>query len=273
MAQFLAKAAAMPQIITVSNQKGGVGKTTTAVNLAAALGSLGHFTLLVDMDPQANATSAVGLDPNNLETSTYDALVLDDPPRAHVVDGEYKNLAILPASIDLAGAEIELLDREEREFALKRSLAQLDDIYDYIVIDCPPSLSILTINSLVASDWVLVPVQAEYLALEGLSRMMLMIQRIQKRYQTDLKLLGIVTTMFDGRTNLAQQVLEELRRAFPDKLLKTLISRSVRLSEAPSFGKPIIYYDPRSIGSDQYLDLTREIIHVCDEETRARARA
>ncbi len=263
----------MPQIITVSNQKGGVGKTTTAVNLAAALGSLGQFTLLVDMDPQANATSAVGLDPNNLEASTYDALVSDDPPRAMVVDGECQNLAILPSSIDLAGAEIELLDREGREFALKRSLARLEDIYDYIVIDCPPSLSILTINSLAASDWVLVPVQAEYLALEGLSRMMLMIQRIQKRYQPDLRLLGIVATMFDGRTNLAQQVLEELRRAFPEKLMKTLISRSVRLSEAPSFGKPIIYYDPRSTGSDQYLELTREIIHVCDEETRARTRA
>ncbi|MCE5229899.1 ParA family protein [bacterium] len=263
----------MPQIICVSNQKGGVGKTTTAVNLAAALGSLGHFTLLVDMDPQANATSAVGLDPNNLEASTYDALVTDEPPRAQVVDGECKNLALLPASIDLAGAEIELLEREEREYALKRSLARLEDIYDYIVIDCPPSLSILTINSLVAADWVLIPVQAEYLALEGLSRMMLMIQKIQKRYQADLKLLGIVTTMFDGRTNLAQQVLEELKRAFPEKLLHTLISRSVRLSEAPSFGKPILYYDPRSTGSEQYLDLTREIIHVCDEETRARTGA
>ncbi|MEN6627362.1 MAG: ParA family protein [Candidatus Sumerlaeia bacterium] len=262
----------MPQIITVSNQKGGVGKTTTAVNLAAALGALGHFTLLVDMDPQANATSAIGVDPNNLEASTYEALVTDDPPKAHVLQ-EFKNIALLPASIDLAGAEIELLEQEEREFALKRSLARLDDIYDYIVIDCPPSLSVLTINSLVAADWVLVPVQAEYLALEGLSRMMLMIQRIQKRYQADLKLLGIVTTMFDGRTNLAQQVLEELRRAFPEKLLKTMINRSVRLSEAPSFGKPIVYYDPRSTGSEQYLELTREIIHVCDEETRARARA
>ncbi len=263
----------MPQVIAVSNQKGGVGKTTTAVNLAASLGLLGHFTLLVDLDAQANATSAVGVDPDQAEASAYDALTGDDPPQAQVLPAPYRNLALLPSSIDLAGAEVELFDFEEREYRLRQSLARLEDIYDYIVIDCPPSLGMLTINALAAAQWVLIPVQAEYLALEGLSRMIQTIQRIQKRYQPDLELLGILATMFDGRTNLAQQVIEELRRAFPAKLFQTMISRSVRLSEAPSFGKAIAYYDPRSTGSEQYLQLTQEIIHVCEEKARARAGA
>ncbi len=259
----------MAHLIAVSNQKGGVGKTTTTVNLAACLGALGHRCLLIDMDPQANASSACGLDVNNLETSVYDTLLDAQPALPYSLHENFANLSVLPSSIDLAGAEIELMDRPDRETVLKRALEPLHDQFDYILIDCPPSLGILTMNALIAAQRVLIPVQAEYLALEGLSRMVLMIQRIQKRFNPPLELLGIVATMYDGRTNLSQQVLAELHRAFPGKVFDAAITRSVRLSEAPSYGKPILYYDPRSNGSDQYLKLAQEIVHVCEEEARA----
>lgn len=259
----------MPHVIAVSNQKGGVGKTTTAVNLAASLAAAGHSTLLVDMDPQSNATSAVGVDPNNIEASIYDALMDGGDPQVYALGDRFANLSLVPSTVDLAGAEFEMIDLPEREYRLRRCLEQLDHGYDYIVIDSPPSLGLLTINVLVCANWVLIPVQAEYFALEGLSRMMLTLQRIQQRHNTSLQLLGICATMFDGRTNLAQQVLDELRKAFAGKVFSVAINRSVRLSEAPSFGKPIMYYDSRSTGAEQYLRLSEEILHVIQEATSA----
>lgn len=255
----------MPHIIAISNQKGGVAKTTTAVNLAACLGQVGFRCLLVDMDPQANATSACGLDPNNLESTVYDSLLDALPAPVYDLNEQFARLAVLPASVDLAGAELELMDKEGRETALQRALTPVQNDFDYIIIDCPPSLGLLTLNALVVANWVLIPVQAEYFALEGLSRMVLTIQRVNKKYNPDLQMLGVLPTMFDGRTNLAQQVLEELRRAFPEKVFSTLIGRSVRLSEAPSFGQPIIYYDGRSTGAEQYQRLCQEVLDVCEK--------
>lgn len=262
----------MSHIIAISNQKGGVAKTTTAVNLAACLGAAGHSTLLVDLDPQANATSACGLDANNLESTIYDALMDSIKPPIFDLHEKFSLLSLLPASMDLAGAELELLDQPDREFALQRVLRSIQRPFDFIIIDCPPSLGLLTLNALVAANWVLVPVQAEYFALEGLSRMVLTIFRIKKKQNPGLDLLGILPTLYDGRTNLAHQVLDELRRAFPDKIFKTLISRSVRLSESPSFGQPIIYYDGRSTGAEQYEQLCEEVLNVC-EKTRSGAGA
>lgn len=255
----------MTHIIAISNQKGGVAKTTSAVNLAACLGAAGYATLLVDFDPQSNATSACGLDPNNLESSVYDSLLESIKPPIYSLNDQIPNVSILPATMDLAGAELELLDQEQREFALQRALSQLDSDFDFVIIDCPPSLGLLTLNALVAADWVIIPVQAEYFALEGLSRMIHTIQRVNRKQNPELRLLGILPTLFDGRTNLAYQVVEELRRTFPEKIFNCLISRSVRLSEAPSFGKPIIYYDPRSSGAEQYRKLCQEVLDVCEK--------
>ena len=253
----------MGHIIAVSNQKGGVGKTTTAVNLAACLGACGYRTLLVDMDPQANATSACGLDFNNLESNIYDSLIEGTPLPIYDLDQECRNLSVVPSSMDLAGAEFELMDQKGREFVLKGVLAQVSGQYDFILIDSPPSLGLLTLNILVASDWVLVPVQAEYLALEGLSHIIRTIQRVKGKFNESLDLLGIVATLYDGRTNLANQVLAELKRAFPDKVFQTPVSRSIRLSEAPSFGKPIIYR--HSSGAQNYYYLSQEVLDACQK--------
>lgn len=255
----------MHQTIAITNQKGGVGKTTTAVSLAACLGAMGYPTLLVDMDPQANATSACGLDANNLEATIYEVLIENAPPPVFNLSDTYRELSILPSSMDLAGAEIELMDRENRETALRTILQSIGPSYDFVIIDSPPSLSLLTINVLVAADWVIVPVQAEYLALEGLTHVIRTLQRIRANYNPDLKLLGILPTLFDGRTNLANQVLEEIRKAFPDKLFPLQITRSIRLSEAPSFGQPIIYYDKRSPGAEQYFKLCEEVLDACEK--------
>jgi chromosome partitioning protein len=255
----------MPEIIAVCNQKGGVGKTTTAVNVAACIGAAGHSTLLIDLDPQCNASSALGLDPNNIPASIYDALMDGATPPICPPGNPCPGLSLVPASMDLAGAEFELIDHPNREYALQEAMNRLTQDFDYILIDCPPSLGLLTVNALAIADWVLVPVQAEYLALEGLSRMIHTIQRINKRQNPRLQLMGVVVTMFDGRTNLSNQVVEELERAFPGHLFKTRIRRSVRLSEAPSFGKPIIYYDSGSVSAYQYLTLSEEMLDVCEK--------
>lgn len=255
----------MSHVIAIFNQKGGVGKTTTATNLAACLGAFGHPTLLVDVDPQANASSACGLDVNNLETTIYDSLLDGQTPVPYSLDHVYQGLSVLPASIDLSGAELELLESERREFHLKDVIGRLNGAFEYVIIDCPPSLGLLAVNSMVAADWVIVPVQAEYLALEGLSRMVHTIDRIHNGLNPNLQLLGILTTMYDGRTNLANQVIAEIRRAFGDKVFQTQVTRSVRLSEAPSHGKPIIYYDSRSPGAFQYVQFSEEVLHACEK--------
>ncbi len=250
----------MGKIISIVNQKGGVGKTTTAVNLAAGIGNLGKKVLLIDADPQGNSTSGYGIDKREVMISSYDLLIgrykAEDAKRTTT----FKNVDIIPANMDLAGAEVELISIENRESQLKRGLALLRDKYDYIFIDCPPSLGLITINSLTASDTVLVPIQCEYYAMEGLSQLMASIRQIKRLYNPTLELEGVLLTMYDGRLNLTHQVVDELKKFFATKLYKTTIPRAVRLSEAPSFGVPIQYYDKRSKGAKAYDDLAKEII-------------
>lgn len=250
----------MGKIMAVVNQKGGVGKTTTTVNLGACLANLNHKVLLVDIDPQGNASSGVGVDKSLLERCIYDLLIHDEPIRNVVMHTKINNLDILPATIDLAGAEIELVSSMSREFRLKTALNEVKDQYDYVLIDCPPSLGLLTVNALAAADFVFVPIQCEYFALEGLGQLMRTIQIVQKHLNPRLEINGVVLTMFDARTNLAQQVIEEVKNHFQDRVYETIIPRNVRLSEAPSFGEPIITYDPGSKGAQAYMSLAREVI-------------
>ncbi len=250
----------MGKIIAVINQKGGVGKTTTAVNLAAGLGICGKRVLLVDADPQGNTTTGYGISKRDVEASSYDLLVTGAGAKAAVINTKFKNVSIIPANINLAGAEIELINIPKRESQLKTALALVRDDYDYIFIDCPPSLGLITINALTAADTFLVPMQCEYYAMEGLSQLISTVKRIKMSYNTEIALEGIVLTMFDGRLNLTQQVVGEIKKFFPKELYKTTIPRGVRLSEAPSYGCPIQYYDPKCKGAVAYDDLAKEFV-------------
>ena len=250
----------MVKVLAVANQKGGVGKTTTAVNLSACLAALGKKVLLVDSDPQGNASSGLGVNKSELKQCVYDALVNDVPAGELIRSVNIENLFLLPATIQLAGAEIELVSMMSRESRLKRVLEKVKYDYDFVIIDCPPSLGLLTINALTAANAVLVPIQCEFYALEGLAQLMNTVQLVQRNLNPALKLEGVVMTMFDARTNLSIQVVDEVKQHFRSKVYQTIIPRNVRLSEAPSHGQPVIHYDPRSKGAEVYFDLAREVL-------------
>ncbi len=244
----------------MTNQKGGVGKTTTSVNLGACLAYIGQKVLLVDIDPQGNATSGVGVEKGDVHQCIYDVLVDDVDVKETIKQSKVENLTIVPATISLAGAEIELVPTISREVRLKKALEKVKDEYDYIIIDCPPSLGLLTINALTASDAVVIPVQCEYYALEGLSQLLSTVRLVQKHLNHELMIDGVLLTMLDARTNLGIQVIEEVKKYFQDKVYRTIIPRNVRLSEAPSHGEPIIIYDAKSRGAEVYLELAKEVV-------------
>ena len=250
----------MGRMIAIANQKGGVGKTTTSVNLSACLAYLGKKVLLVDIDPQGNTSSGIGVAKGDLEACIYDVLIDDEPVENVILQTKLQNLYVLPATISLAGAEIELVSTISRELRLKNALDSIKEKFDYIIIDCPPSLGLLTINALTASDAIIIPVQCEYYALEGLSQLLSTIRLVQKHLNKNLMIDGVLLTMLDARTNLGLQVIEEVKKYFRDKVYKTVVPRNVRLSEAPSHGESIIQYDPKSRGAEVYLDLAREVI-------------
>ncbi len=250
----------MGKTVAIFNQKGGVGKTTTCVNMAAALGAKGKKTLLVDVDPQGNSTSGVGIDKSEVEYSTYDILINGVSARAIMVETEFKNLWLLPANMNLAGAELELAETENRNRALKKALAPLVMEFDYIIIDCPPSLGLLSINALVAADTLIVPLQCEYYALEGLSQLLSTVRTIKQHYNEHLELEGVLFTMYDSRLKLTQQVIEEVNKYFPGKAYKAMIPRSVKIAESPSYGEPVIYYEKYSKASFAYKKFTDEFL-------------
>ena len=250
----------MAKVIAVANQKGGVGKTTTAGNIAAALGYYDKKTLLVDIDPQGNATSGVGFDKRSIEKSTYEILLAEAKADEVIQHTKYKNLDVMPAGIDLAAAEFEIMEASDRLQRLKKALLTVKANYDYIIIDCPPSLGIITTNALNAADSVLVPIQCEYYALEGLSQLMNSVRYVKRKLNEHIYIEGVLLTMYDGRLNLTQQVVSEVKQFFPKKVFGTVIPRGVRLSEAPSFGMPIMYYDKNCKGSEAYLNLGQELI-------------
>lgn len=250
----------MAKIISVVNQKGGVGKTTSAVNLAAAIGAAGKKVLLVDIDPQGNTTSGYGISRKNLTATSYEILIGSVSAREAVVKTKFQGVDIIPSNINLAGAELELAVLDKREAILKNALAPLQGEYDYIFFDCPPSLGLITLNALTASDSFLVPIQCEYYALEGLSQLMATVRMVKRLYNPLIELEGVLLTMYDGRLNLTQQVVAEVKNFFPKKVYATVIPRNVRLSEAPSFGEPVIYYDRASRGSESYFALADEFL-------------
>lgn len=250
----------MGRLIAIANQKGGVGKTTTAINLAASLGMAEMTVLLVDLDPQGNSTSGVGADKEAITTSIYDVLMGQAPAGDSVVSTSIDTLYLLPSNRDLTGATVELLEMSDREQRLRKALEPLRDSYDFILIDCPPSLGILTLNALVAADSILVPIQCEYFALEGLSELLETLRRVQQAFNPRLGIEGVLLTMYDERLNLSGQIHENVKNHLPGQVFETLIPRNVRLAEAPSFGQPILLYDPRSRGANSYLQLAKEIL-------------
>ena len=248
--------------IAIVNQKGGVGKTTSAVNLAAAIGEKGYKVLLVDIDPQGNATSGFGINKRQLDESAYDVMINGVPAKDVIIETEYTNVWVLPSNMELAGAELELVDLERRESKFKTALAPVKADYDFIFFDCPPSLGLITLNALCASDTVMVPIQCEYYALEGLSQLMSTVRQVKRLYNPMIDIEGVLLTMYDGRLNLTQQVVNEVKRFFPRKVYSSVIPRNVRLSEAPSFGQPIMYYDKASKGTSAYNDFADEFLEL-----------
>ena len=255
----------MSKSIAVFNQKGGVGKTTTVINLCACLANRGKKVLMIDIDPQGNTTSGVGIDKTTLEKTIYDVLINDSDPRDCIIDTNRENLFIIPSSVQLAGAEIELTEMNKRELKLRECIESIKDDYDYVFIDCPPSLGLLSINALSAVDSVLIPIQCEYYALEGVSQLMNTIKLVKKSLNPDLDIEGVVLSMFDGRTNLSIQVVDEVKKYFRGKVYTTMIPRNVRLAEAPSYGMSIIEYDIKSKGAESYMDLADEFIELSED--------
>ena len=250
----------MGKIIAIANQKGGVGKTTTAINLAASLAVLEHKTLLIDADPQANSTSGVGFDPKEIEGSIYECIIDNVNPKDIIKETETPNLYLLPAHIDLVGAEIEIINLPQREKMMSNALSSIKDEYDYIIIDCSPSLGLITVNALTAADSVIIPVQCQYFALEGLGKLLNTIKIVQSRFNPELDIEGILLTMFDSRTRIAKQVVNEVKTHFQSMVFDTIINVNTRLSEAPSYGQTAIMHDATSIGAINYLNLAREIL-------------
>ena len=250
----------MGKIIAIANQKGGVGKTTTSVNLAASLGVLEKKVLLIDADPQANATSGLGIDVDSVQIGTYQLLEHTNSAEEAIVKTDSPNLDLIPAHIDLVAIEIELVDKDQREYMMQKAIAHLKDQYDYILIDCAPSLGLLTLNALTASDAVIIPIQCEYFALEGLGKLLNTVKSVQKIHNTSLDIEGLLLTMYDSRLRLSNQVVEEVQKHFSEMVFKTIIQRNVRLSEAPSYGESIINYDAGSKGAANYLSLAQELI-------------
>ncbi len=257
----------MSRVIAIANQKGGVGKTTTSTNLSASLAELGKKVLVVDIDPQGNATSGLGIDKNNLENTLYELFVGECELEECLISDALENLSVLPSNVNLSGAEIELIGVDKREYILKKNLEKIRDNYDYVIIDCPPSLNILTVNALSAADSVLVPIQCEYYALEGLSQLVYTINLVKKRLNPNLTMEGVVFTMYDARTNLSLEVVENVKNNLKQNIYKTIIPRNIKLAEAPSRGMPINIYDPKSAGAESYKLLAEEVINHNEEDS------